>query len=476
MKKLTIRTVMIAALCAVCNAFAAIPSAEEIKAAAPKIEELTRNDYAALKAKKKTNVELGDVLVDYIVSGDKSATTYLLQQKAFQQYILGLAFDKADVVYSCAISLNGIEYALEVVRPTRSKLSGLATSKRPAAKALKDRIASDERAMQEVRLIKAKLKKDPGDEKLCEQLGFAYIVCGDWESALAAFQTAPGELPKIADWELSETKSKDYNAAKIAAFWWSIAEENSKNKSFERRVKAHAARWYVMALDSNQIEGVDAKIAEKRIEEAGRGMNGKGGESSYTSALPFIESNGHQWIDTGIIPNSQTKIELLDFCVTSWTCAWCEFCGSASGDETSDCFEFRRSCERNCAGIRIGNPSGNLYLNYAFEIKEKRRYASISFDKNGIKGNGLKAELIDNRINKELDGKYSIYVFASNQSGRAFRPSSIRIGGLKIWQGKKLVRDMIPVVSEGSICMFDKVTCKIFKNAGDQPFAVVRSK
>ena len=40
-----------------------IPTPDEIKAVKPKIDELTRDDFAALKAKKKTNAETADVLL-----------------------------------------------------------------------------------------------------------------------------------------------------------------------------------------------------------------------------------------------------------------------------------------------------------------------------------------------------------------------------------------------------------------------------
>lgn len=95
-------TMFFAALMAVMGGFGMVPSDEEIAEALPSVEDLTRDDFAALKAKKKTNAEVGDVLLGYISDDDKPATKFILRQKAFRQYVLGMNFDKADEVYSAS--------------------------------------------------------------------------------------------------------------------------------------------------------------------------------------------------------------------------------------------------------------------------------------------------------------------------------------------------------------------------------------
>ena len=266
---MTTVTLIFAVLLASLNSFATnIPTANEIKAAAPKIDELTRDDYAALKAKKIDNVKLGETLLGYISEGDEPAATFVLRQKALKQFVLGMNFDKADELYSVCRAEGGIEYALEVADSSRQKLNMLSTYKRPKVKAFKERIADDEKVINGIRAIKAKIKKDPASEALQEQLAVEYIACGDWESALACYSTISGEIAKVAEWELSEAKNTDYDSAKIAKFWWGYTDGYAKRKAVAESIKVHAANWYKKAVALNHLTGLDAKVAEKRIEES----------------------------------------------------------------------------------------------------------------------------------------------------------------------------------------------------------------
>lgn len=269
MKRLMM-TVGCAAITAMAAAFAdtacktsfTIPTPDEIKAVTPKIDELTRDDFAALKARKKTSVEIADVLLGYIGADDEPAAKYVLRRMAFRQYVLGAAFDKADELYSAVRGENGIEYAIGIVGNARQKMF------KPASKQLKERIAADERTVKDIGIVKAKLAKSPENAKLHEQLALAYAAIGDWESALFTFRDCKsGEASKVAAWELSDERSDAYDAAKVARFWWAFAEERSEDGQAAKMVKTHAVNWYKKAVALNLLSGLDAKVANKRIEE-----------------------------------------------------------------------------------------------------------------------------------------------------------------------------------------------------------------
>lgn len=241
-----------------------VPTADEIKAAMPKIEEVTRDDFAALKAKKKTNIEMADTLLGYIDADDEPVAKFLIRQMAFRQYVLGSAFDKADELYSAARGEKGLEYALGIVGKSRQKLVG------NASKVLKDKILVDEKATKEIALVKDQIARLPENAKLRERLALAYVAYGDWEAALLAFKDCNGEVSKVAAWELSEDRNRDdnYDAAKIAGFWWSFAgEKQASRRAISESVKIHAANWYKKALALNLLSGLDEKVAKKRIEE-----------------------------------------------------------------------------------------------------------------------------------------------------------------------------------------------------------------
>lgn len=259
---LTLVMMMMTAVVAFADAtrnMSTIPTPDEIKTVMPKIEELTREDFAALKAKKKTNAQTADALLGYIGEDDEPIAKYILRSMAFRQYVLGAEFGKADELYTAVRDENGIEYAIGIVGNARQKMF------RSASKQLKERIAADERTVKGVIVVKAKLAKTPKDRELLEQLALAYVACGDWESALSAFKDCSGEVAKIAAWELSENRNADYDVVKVARFWWSFAE--SKSGRVADVMKVHAASWYKKAVALNLLSGIDAKVANKRIEE-----------------------------------------------------------------------------------------------------------------------------------------------------------------------------------------------------------------
>lgn len=257
--------VCLAFLALSCQVVASVPTKEECDAVRAKVEELTSDDYADFKAKKLAEVKLGEKLMEYVANEERPAARFLLAQDAYRHFVLGKDFEKAAEVYQLVLEEDGSECAVAIASPMKLKLSSFATSKHPAAKTLKDRIAEDEKGLRRIQTLKAKLKKTPGDEKISRELGIEYAIVCSWDVALAAFATCSGELKKIAEWELLEIKNEDYAADKVAKFWWAFADEFPRRKEAERAFKAHAAGWYRIALEEGAYTGNDVAVIEKRI-------------------------------------------------------------------------------------------------------------------------------------------------------------------------------------------------------------------
>ena len=246
---------MLAAMCAaVCALAAEVPSSAEVREVGKYLDELTKSDRQSLSQKKTTKEQYGDALLGYAADEKKPAAKFALFKEAFKAYADAKSWEKADGVYSSAQAEGGTEYALAVVGNVI--VPG-------AAKELKARIEDDKKSYRQIGIIKGRLKKSPGDEALCESLGLEYAAVGEWVKALAAFLTAPGEVAKVADWELN--KGSAYTAAKAAKFWWDYADGKPKAKM--EAVRLHAAMWYEIALGENAYSGNEAKIVQGRIEE-----------------------------------------------------------------------------------------------------------------------------------------------------------------------------------------------------------------
>ena len=246
---------IVAAICvAIYVAAADVPSDADVRAVMKYVEELTKGDLAQMRQKKITKEQYADALLGYAADEKKSAAKFALFKDAFKAYAEAKSWGKADGVYGAAQVEGGTEYALAVVGHTT--IPG-------AAKDLKARIEGDKKSYRQIGILKSKLKKTPDDESLCEALGMEYAAVGNWDGALAAFLTAPGEVAKIADWELN--KGGAYTASKVAEFWWGYADGKPKSKM--EALRLHAAMWYEIALGEGVYSGNESKIVQGRIDE-----------------------------------------------------------------------------------------------------------------------------------------------------------------------------------------------------------------
>ena len=267
---------MVAAMCAAMLVAAAdVPSDADVRAVGKYLEELTKGDLAQMRQKKITKEQYADALLGYAADEKKPAAKFALFREAFKVYAEAKSWEKAERAYGAAQAEGGTEYALAAVG--RTTIPG-------AAKELKVRIEADRKSYKQIGILKIRLKKTPDDESLCESLGLEYAAVGNWNGALAAFLTAPGEVAKVADWELN--KGSAYTAAKAAKFWWDYAEDKPKVKM--EAVRLHAAMWYEIALGENAYSGNEAKIVQGRIDET-KSYNGAAMRDKATLAKQVEE-------------------------------------------------------------------------------------------------------------------------------------------------------------------------------------------
>ena len=246
---------IVAAICVAIHVAAAdVPSDADVRAVGKYVEELTKGDLAQMRQKKLTKEQYADALLGYAADEKKAAAKFALFRDAFKAYAETKSWEKADGVYGAAQAEGGTEYALAVVGYTTIP---------SAAKELKARIDADRKSYKQIGILKNKLKTTPDDESLCEALGMEYAAVGNWDGALAAFLTAPGEVAKIADWELN--KGGAYTASKVAEFWWGYADGKPKAKM--EALRLHAAMWYEIAIGEGAYSGNEAKIVQGRIDE-----------------------------------------------------------------------------------------------------------------------------------------------------------------------------------------------------------------
>lgn len=179
-----------------------------------------------------------------------------------------------------------------------------------------------------------------------------------------------------------------------------------------------------------------------------------GGKSlPYDAEIEYLESSGTQWIDTGIIPDSNTIVQfkfvnlyitgdvIIGYFIND-TNDWRLF------NHVSACY-FDMPNDRRIAG-------GNIYENTLYELELGNYYVkNLDTGINIVSGNatsytGISTITLNNYNNVSFSRNRWYYV--------------------KIYSGSVLVRDMIPVRIGTTGYMYDKVSGQLFGNAGTGAF------
>lgn len=177
---------------------------------------------------------------------------------------------------------------------------------------------------------------------------------------------------------------------------------------------------------------------------------------------PTTGSNRGPYIKTGIVPTKNTKIQVTFAC-----------CGNvggrvfgSSGNNTTGYFELIASSTDIVVFFtdllrKELTTSSSLNSIHTVTLDATNNTAQLD-DDNSIS--------LTYNTSKPLGNGPEIGLFASYiDDARPFHTGDIRIYSCKIWQDDILVRDFIPVMetsNTNNVCMYDKVTKKLFENDG----------
>ena len=182
----------------------------------------------------------------------------------------------------------------------------------------------------------------------------------------------------------------------------------------------------------------------------------------YDADVEYIESTGKQYIETGVIPDINTKISVT----TAVTATTEQFMGAIDKNMNRFHFSFYSAgLFRGCVGqnqIGMGSPD---QLVHTFTIDAPNN--TVSQDETSY-----------SFVMRGLIPSVSIWLFGrSSDDKRYIRLIQIRIYSCQIYQNGILVSDLIPVrftnesgVSEGA--MYDRVSGELFRNSGTGAFII----
>lgn len=173
--------------------------------------------------------------------------------------------------------------------------------------------------------------------------------------------------------------------------------------------------------------------------------------------LEYIESTGTQYIDTGVFPSNNLKIN-IKACYTNSNSSY--MLGSDNAYN---------------AGIHIRLDSkyigifGGSIMNTGV-VSQVNVPVTITLQNNKIyvdgqqKGSGSPQDV-------SKYSKSSIYVFCTHRGGEAKYNASMRLYELQMYNGDTLIRDFIPILDENDVAyLYDKVEKKFYYNSGTGTF------
>lgn len=181
--------------------------------------------------------------------------------------------------------------------------------------------------------------------------------------------------------------------------------------------------------------------------------------------LNYVETDGYCWFDTGIIPTTNTKVELVDLWPGVQSGEWPVYFGRAYTDWDETSYTFKSNNYGNAFDSRIGNVEYNSICSFVVDNNYH-----VVFDKTGININDTlyqwsstpEITLIDN---------HTLWIAAENNNSTGgdwdrHRASIAKFGEIKIWENNILIADLKPAQFENSIGFYDVVSNVFRPNLG----------
>jgi hypothetical protein len=180
--------------------------------------------------------------------------------------------------------------------------------------------------------------------------------------------------------------------------------------------------------------------------------------SGYTE-VEYIESSGTQYIDTGFVPNSNSRINIRFQFLASVSATNAIYGARTAWANSMSTFEL------TTAGAMIFG-YGTKYVSITPKALEVVEY---DMNKNVASANGSTSTITANTFTAPCPA----YLFAENNNGSPSSFATGRMYSCKIYDNGSLVRNFVPCKnSSGTVGLYDTVNSVFYTNAGSGTFAV----
>ena len=184
----------------------------------------------------------------------------------------------------------------------------------------------------------------------------------------------------------------------------------------------------------------------------------------YDGVVEYIESNGQQWIDTGVKANVSFDLGLEAHAdMTFLTKGDIGFLAArAGGTRAYLIYPYSGWCIGYGGSYTTG---GTLTTGVRYAVDAVLHDGTQSVSANGL--TQVSAKYIG-----DITTDLNLFIFRLNLGGSAVSGVSARLYGLSISQEGTLLRDFLPCTVNGDGALYDKVTGAVFPNASATPFTL----
>lgn len=183
------------------------------------------------------------------------------------------------------------------------------------------------------------------------------------------------------------------------------------------------------------------------------------GWSSYVP-IEYLESTGTQWIDTGVVGDTDFLRIVFEFETKSLQKNWQSVFGSYV-DENTAAWRLVISSQK-IGYINTNTQAGQGMVGYNF-YNEKKYFVDLKYKSAEINGENFVFDAPHGNTNNQ-----TILLYDSNNHETTI---SARIYYFQIYDNDILVRDFVPALDQNGVpCMYDRVEQKYYYNAGTGDF------
>lgn len=205
-----------------------------------------------------------------------------------------------------------------------------------------------------------------------------------------------------------------------------------------------------VSADQGSVSGFEVTISKQEV---------VGVATKYTR-LEYIESNGTQYINTGFVPNQDTRLVMDCQVITHPSNGWSCLFGS-------------RKTAENKSSYALWLNNSSLFAFYYSSSNSAFPSMGIT-ERYLIEVNKNTATIGDKKITitySNFDCVYPLYLSAVNSAGSLASHSSMRIYSCQIYDNGTLVRDYIPALrSDGIAGLYDAVNDTFYTSSGTGKF------